>query len=549
MAAAEQIAQLSATILEAPEENLKLLKDLHSISSADGLLESKIAILSEMAVFKDILPDYRIRLLSEKEKGVKVSSDVKRVRNYEEGLLAAYQRFVEFLQKAAKSKSKKPVIVRSMCELLTSKPYFNFRSDLVRTLIPIMNDRQKEIAVEACAAIAEIFDWDTQGDVSLDAVQQISRYVKHKNFNVRPEMLNTFLKLKLEFAGEYDTENRQHIPKKGKISKAQYKAKQEERELQKKLKEAEAEINKERRSKNHTETLNAVFVCYFRVINGAPRSPLLASVLEGLGRNAHLINVDFLGDMLQALKRLVAEQHLGIAESIHCAISAFQALKAQGEAVLYDPKDFHTMMYALIPKLAAPENEQHIRPAVRCFYLMLNDRRTNSLGRVAAFVKRLVSLALCVSPSSAVAVLHIVRGFMQKYPQVRRLLDTETTASGVYLPELDDPEHCNAFASSAWELSLMQSHFHPAVRQFTQYAASEAPLPASIASKTAVDLLHEYADVAFDTKPRKHTGKRHKVGSSSVFVASLESECQLIGSVDAAVTFQTYFANNRKRKR
>ena len=82
---------------------------------------------------------------------------------------------------------------------------------------------------------------------------------------------------------------------------------------------------------------------YFRIINGAPTSPLLASVLEGMGRFAHLISIDFLGDMLQALKKLVATQHLGVAESLHCAISAFQALKGQGNIPI-NHNDFDILM-------------------------------------------------------------------------------------------------------------------------------------------------------------------------------------------------------------
>jgi len=80
----------------------------------------------------------------------------------------------------------------------------------------------------------------------------------------------------------------------------------------------------------------------------------------------------------------------------------------------------------------------------------------------------------------------------QKYPRTKQLLDTESTASGVYLPELDDPEHCNAFASTAWETAILHQHFHPFVSQFLKYVISDDPLPAALASKSAVDLLQDY---------------------------------------------------------
>lgn len=36
------------------------------------------------------------------------------------------------------------------------------------------------------------------------------------------------------------------------------------------------------------------------------------------------------------------------------------------------------------------------------------------------------------------------------------LLDNESQGSGVYLPELDEPEHCNAQNTALWELHLLQ---------------------------------------------------------------------------------------------
>jgi hypothetical protein len=34
-------------------------------------------------------------------------------------------------------------------------------------------------------------------------------------------------------------------------------------------------------------------------------------------------------------------------------------------------------------------------------------------------------------------------------------LDGEFTATGEYHAEIDDPEHCNPFATSAWEFALL----------------------------------------------------------------------------------------------
>ena len=48
----------------------------------------------------------------------------------------------------------------------------------------------------------------------------------------------------------------------------------------------------------------------------------------------------------------------------------------------------------------------------------------------------------------------------QMQPTTRALLDSEgSIASGVYLPELDDPDHCMAQTSSLWELSVLSVSF------------------------------------------------------------------------------------------
>ena len=48
-------------------------------------------MLSLAAVFRDILPGYRVRLPTEKELAVAVSKEVKKLREYESALLRAYQ--------------------------------------------------------------------------------------------------------------------------------------------------------------------------------------------------------------------------------------------------------------------------------------------------------------------------------------------------------------------------------------------------------------------------------------------------------------------------
>lgn len=65
----------------------------------------KLAFISQLAVFKDIIPGYRIRPLSDKEKEEKVSQMVQRQRDYEQGLVGVYQGFLQTLEQDIKSMS------------------------------------------------------------------------------------------------------------------------------------------------------------------------------------------------------------------------------------------------------------------------------------------------------------------------------------------------------------------------------------------------------------------------------------------------------------
>jgi len=68
---------------------------------------------------------------------------------------------------------------------------------------------------------------------------------------------------------------------------------------------------------------------------------LLPTVLEGLGRFAHLINIDFFDDLISVLKNIMMEQYKNYMDNkghitsactaFHCIIAAFQLLFKQGK--------------------------------------------------------------------------------------------------------------------------------------------------------------------------------------------------------------------------
>lgn len=292
----------------------------------------KLAMLTQLAVYKDILPGYRIRPLSEKEQTVTVSKDVAKLRDYEQSLLQNYQNYLQILEKVlAQDKSGRDedeadtganksatasltapattattpegeavtkakadlatVAIHCMCNLLTGVTHFNFRLNLMTALIARMSRRKWSELSETCSkALKDVFIEDESGEVSLDAVKLITKMIKSKSYLVHPNVISAFLSLRLKeelpSRQNGDEENSRKRKKKEKvhISKKNRKLLKAKKEVEVEMKEAEAVVDKEEKMRTQTETLKLVFITYFRILKHAPGSPLLPAVLEGLAK-------------------------------------------------------------------------------------------------------------------------------------------------------------------------------------------------------------------------------------------------------------------------
>ncbi|XP_042623126.1 nucleolar complex protein 3 homolog [Cyprinus carpio] len=119
-------------------------------------------------------------------------------------------------------------------------------------------------------------------------------------------------------------EKRTHLSRMQQKSSCPQQWKNAEEKLQKELLEAEASESKEKMIKLHTETLNIVFLIYFRILKKAQKPILLPSVLEGLAKFAHLINLEFLDDLLVVLYGLITSGDLTYRKSLHCILTSSQ---------------------------------------------------------------------------------------------------------------------------------------------------------------------------------------------------------------------------------
>lgn len=334
--AKEELARFANLINEDPEEHVGGFRKLAQITASSNDTIKKLGLATQLAVYKDVIPGYRIRPIGEGDMGEKLSKDVRRLRSFEQALVSSYQAYIKELTKYAKSGngdgSKKTsslshVAISCACALVLAVPHFNFRGDLLKIVVNKLTTKTIDAAFIKCRETMEtLFRSDEDGNASLDAVTLLTRMMKARNYQVDESVLNTLLHLRLlsEFSSKAsqtqidrpvstEAHGKTAKFKKEFRTKKQRKLLKERKVVEKEFKEADAIVSHEERDRKQAEMLKLVFVAYFRILKA--RSPkLMGAVLEGLAKYAHLINQDFFGDLLEVLKDLITHPTM---DSIH----------------------------------------------------------------------------------------------------------------------------------------------------------------------------------------------------------------------------------------
>jgi nucleolar complex protein 3 len=338
--AKEELARIAGLLNEDPEEHIGALKTLAALAASNNTTVKKLALATQTAIFKDLIPGYRIRPLSEESMGEKVSKEVRKLRNFEQKLVSGYQAFVLHLGKLAKLRPGQTseqnagvatVAISCACKTLLAVPHFNFRGELLGILIGKLSSRRVDADFVRCRETLEtLFQQDEDGNASLEAVTMLTKMMKAKNYHFDESVLNTFLHLRLlgelSVKASYNSvdkperEDQEYAGKKIK-QKREFRTKKlrkqlkENKAIEKEFKEADAAVSHEERDRMQSETLKMVFVAYFRILK-ARSQKLMGAVLEGLAKYAHLINQDFFGDILEALRDIISTAELQAAAEL-----------------------------------------------------------------------------------------------------------------------------------------------------------------------------------------------------------------------------------------
>jgi nucleolar complex protein 3 len=545
--AKEEMARIALMLNEDPEENAGAFKSLAQFGQSQNTTIKKLALTVQLAVYKDVIPGYRIRPLSEEDMETKVSKEVRKLRAYEQALVGGYQAYIRELSKLAQSgrsgtsrdggPSLGSVAIACTCALLTAVPHFNFRGELLKILAGKLSTRKVDDDFVKCRATIEtLFQNDEDGTPSLDTVSILTKMMKARGYRVDESVLNTFLHLRLlsEFSWKASTN---HVDKPSKEdggfqgkklkekrvfrTKKERKLMKERKVVEKEMTQADATVSHEERDRMQAETLKLVFVTYFRILK--MRSPnLMGAVLEGLARYAHLINQEFFGDILEALKDLIGHAETGddleeeegqeldaettrnlTREALLCIITAFALLEGQDAAqakstLSLDLSFFITHLYRTLyalslnadielsakslhlpdpnhPSVTPPtaNNKVNIQTTTVLLLRSLQSVLTPPLAaravpplRIAAFTKQLMTSSLHVPEKSCIAMMGLLGKVAKTHEtKIKALWNTEERrGDGTFDPLGLEVEGSNPFATTMWEGEMLKKHFCPAVR-------------------------------------------------------------------------------------
>lgn len=545
--AKEELARLASLINEAPEEHVGSLKALAQITDSKDPSITKLGLATQLSVYKDIIPGYRIRAISEEDAKEKVSQDVRRQRAFEQSIVRGYQAYVKDLSRIAHLDTSKSqaastlvdVAFSCICNLLENVAHFNFRDELLKVVTDRLSAQRVDANSEKCIrALKNLFEADEDGNVSLGAVTMLARMIKAKHFNVNESVLNLFLHLRLlsEFRhkgshtriDQMEADANKSKPKlkmkREHRSKAERKILKERKAIEHEFREADATVGHAERDQNQSETLRLVFGVYFRVLK--TRTPwLTGAVLEGLVKYAHLINQDFFGDLLEALRDLIKDTETAMAgesgseedslppheeisadrnltrESLLCVATAFGLLQGQdaaasASALGLDLQFFITHLYRALYSLAlntdieldaktlrAPDPND---PSKKTFQsskinvsttIVLYLRSLQSIllpeisrsvppVRLAAFSKQLLTASLHMPERSCASIIALMTKVAKTHRgKISYLWHTEERrGDGVFDPTIEEIEGSNPFAGTAWDGELLRLHYSPMVR-------------------------------------------------------------------------------------
>lgn len=455
-----EIASLSSALVADPQTHVAKLTELRALATRTRGRAAALAILSEAQLYKDIVPGYRIRAISEKEAEVKVSKDIARLRTFESSLLNSYTRYVRFCISAARrANSDADAAVRraaadALCNLLQALPHFNLADTITPAVCALASDRDPTVRTNASAALTAVLqDAHRASGPVLHTCMQIARALAagaNAHARVVPaEGIEPLSAIQFDrFARLPGSAKPKNAPKRSKRFNRKKRRKPgandvsaadvDESELSRDLREADAEPTPQEMYVVRKSLLDSVCHAYFNIIKSAaaaveasraarsasarnskqqrtrPPPPALAPALSGLLCVATYVPSAVLDATLAALTSLLEGGRLPLITQLRSLSAAYAILNSNAKTAAADANSFtadtralDTALYSVLSKLFETGAPLFMEEEVACdavdAILAATTFRKLPASRAAAIGRRLAVVS-AAAPGHACAI-------------------------------------------------------------------------------------------------------------------------------------------------
>ncbi len=476
------MVQIADSIMSKPQENYKLLHTLREYCQHPdlSLKEQQLGILTLCRIYMDILPDYKMREYKESDLNASFKKDVKSLRNYEFGILTQYQLYLQnlhtIIDKGYQTNTNHKATlcyasVKSLQQLMFSKPNFNFRKNIIQVLCTKANSGSFNLSdsEHLCTeTLIELIKRDRLGLISLEITQYIVQVINKRKFNLHENVLMVLSHLNLseriidaKLGKRKDTDM---------MSKKQKKRYKKQKELDKEMREAESSYNTEEQVQFQRQTLEALYQIVFKILKKADGDcRLIYPAILLIGKFGHLITIDVVPGVFKMLRVIALNNNYDMPSRIACGYAAKMLLFRGSDELSLDLNSFFIAYYRLLDELTTTNLELLEMYLNTLSDLLWRTRVTTSPERVAAFIKKLSIYCIsCSKEQIVLSILFLIRLFMTSYSKCMQMveIDEEKVFCGLYNGSSDEPDASCALSASLWEISSIgMSHYSTAVRE------------------------------------------------------------------------------------
>lgn len=404
------LAVVAERITADPVKELELFDVFFELErQGTGTRTRLLALLSAVAVFRDLVPGYRIREPTEQERATQRSKEVLSLERHELLLLQTYRRLLPALEAGMRRDAL--AVAPALAALVRAAGDFNYRQRLIGTAVRHASSPQEPVRRVVAEGLSDMVGGDQRLEACREVVLAVGRLaqghaaatkkggngVEGDRGGLQHELIKVLLHLpvgRAEAAGLHEDRG----------------AKDADEDVRRGLAESSISLSSEQLRKAEAELLYEVFVVYLRILRQRHLHgrELLASVLAGLARWGQQVNLELLMEILGELKLAVQEaisraDELVALQGLNCALVLFSG---PAQALVTDASwltdSLISALALALPSMHSVHSESDEWPPPRCFsledsYLHVSDKELAGdleTGSVPALVLRCLDAAL-----------------------------------------------------------------------------------------------------------------------------------------------------------